>query len=137
MPRAIVDVARTARPSVCLSRQSTAATTPGGSAAWRHRRLQTDIDRQLRTPCCRRRRSAANAGSVTLTVDGEGSTHRLVQRVYCNWTCASIRPSVTALSVEPSALSFCMCMGHNHSPSGLKVKAKVKVALGSAKESNG
>ena len=33
-----------------------------------------DIDRQLRVPCSRRRRPAANAGSVTLRADGGGST---------------------------------------------------------------
>jgi len=30
-----------------------------------------DIDRQLRAPCSRRRRSAANAGSLTLEADSE------------------------------------------------------------------
>jgi len=31
-----------------------------------------DIDRQLRVPCCWRRRSAANAGNDTLTAAGGG-----------------------------------------------------------------
>jgi len=48
--------------SVCLSRQSTAATAARAanlllSAPWAR-----DIDGQLGAPCCRRRHSAANAG---------------------------------------------------------------------------
>jgi len=37
-------------------------------------RLVGDINRRLRGPCCRRRRSAANAGSVMLRTDREDST---------------------------------------------------------------
>ena len=62
------------RPSVCLPRRSTAAAAaPAGLPLSAPR--AGDIDRQLRAPCSRRRRSAANAGGVTLTADAQ---HRLV-----------------------------------------------------------
>jgi len=47
----------------------------GGFAAERLR--AGEIDRQLRAPCSRCRRSAANVDSTTLTTDGEAE-HRLV-----------------------------------------------------------
>jgi len=43
-----------------------------------------DIDRQLRAPCSRRRRSAARAGSVTLTAEGGGWTQILFAM---RWLC--------------------------------------------------
>jgi len=64
---------RQRRPSVCpVDRQQ--QWRPAGlllSALW-----TGDIDRQhqLRAPCCRRRCTAANAGSVMLRADGGGST---------------------------------------------------------------
>jgi len=64
-------------PSVCLLRRSTAAAAaPAGLLLSAPR--TGDIDRQLRAPCSRRRRSAANAGGVTLTADAQ---HRLVRTV--------------------------------------------------------
>jgi len=63
------------RASVCppfsLSRRSTAAMAAGGHIG----ALRAGyIDRLLRAPCCWRRRSAANGGSITLRPDGGGST---------------------------------------------------------------
>jgi len=49
--------------------RSTAVTVAGGFAAERPAG-KIYIDRQLRAPCCTRRRSPANAGSVTLRSDG-------------------------------------------------------------------
>jgi len=56
--------------SVCLSYRPTTAT----AGLLRRALLAGDIDRQLRVPCWRRRRSAANAGSVMSKADGGGST---------------------------------------------------------------
>ena len=63
-------------PSVCLSHRSEAATAAGGFAAERPagRRYRLIAASALRAPCCRRRRSAANAGSVVLRADEAGST---------------------------------------------------------------
>jgi len=64
-------------PSVCLPRRSIAAVAaPAGLLLSAPR--AGDIDRQLRAPCSRRRRSAANARGVTLTADAQ---HRLVRTV--------------------------------------------------------
>ena len=65
--------------SVCLSRQSTAAAACGwftaecpSGAAYQE---SSDV-------CCRRRRSAANAGSVLLRAGGQGSTQTCFLQVY-------------------------------------------------------
>jgi len=63
-------------PYVCLSHRSTAAAACNRFAAERlaGRRYRSIAAGALRAPCSRRRRSAANAGSVTLTVDVGGWT---------------------------------------------------------------
>ena len=60
-------------PSVCLSYRWTPATAAGGSAADR----SSTAAGALRAPCSRRRRSAANAGSVTLPAG-----HKLITLTY-------------------------------------------------------
>ena len=73
------------RPSVCLTHRSKAATAAGGFAAERPacsrpvgRRYRLIAASALRAPCCRRRRSAANAGSVVvLRADEAGSTESI------------------------------------------------------------
>ena len=70
------------RPSVCLTHRSKAATAAGGFAAERPacsrpvgRRYRLIAASALQAPCCRRWRSAANAGSVVvLRADEAGST---------------------------------------------------------------
>ena len=62
--------------SVCLSHWSTAATAVREFAAERPvgRKCRSISAGVLRASCCRRRRSAANAGSVILTAEEGGST---------------------------------------------------------------
>jgi len=62
-------------PSVRLSHRSTAAAAGVGRlfCCWA-RASVADIDRQLRAPCCKRRCSAENGGSVMLRADGGGLT---------------------------------------------------------------
>ena len=84
-----------ARACVCLSHQWRAATAAGGFAehglcsalpilagreviASRDRAFTADIDRRLLAPCCRRRCSAEDAGSVLLRADGGGSTRTCI-----------------------------------------------------------
>jgi len=55
------------RPSVCPVDRQQRRRRPAGLLL--STTLLADIDRQLRAPCIGRRRSAANADSVTLTVD--------------------------------------------------------------------
>ena len=86
------------RPSIGLSHRSKSAAVCGRFAAerpadrWRYR---SDAEPRacsrcavLRAPCSRRRRSAANAGSITLTADVGGSrrTYLLICWRFCHHT---------------------------------------------------
>ena len=74
-----LSVCPTVCPTVCLSvclsvRLSVCPTVcPVSRQQQRRPAPAADIDRQLRVTCCRRGRSAANAGSVLLRTDGGGS----------------------------------------------------------------
>jgi len=85
------------RPSVCLSHRSTAA---GGFVAERSagRRYRSVTAGTLRAPCCSRRRSAANAGSVntTLRADGGGSL-KGVRRILVKGVNAPLPPEAKKL----------------------------------------
>ena len=72
---ALCNALASVRPSVCLSVCLFVCPTvcPVSRQQQRRPAPAADIDRQLRVPCCRRGRSAANAGSVLLRTDGGGS----------------------------------------------------------------
>jgi len=101
------------RPSVCLSVPSIDSSSGGRQVAAkrlagkRYRSIAAGAAYQpLIDICCRRRRSAANAGSVVLRAEGRGSQHRLVNvftaRCYASAVLAMALCLFVRLSVCPS-----------------------------------
>jgi len=103
----LCNVRESVRPSVCLSHRSTAAKAASRFAAERSagRRCRSIAAGALWT----RRRSATNAGSVTLRADGRGST-QICYLCFLSVRSQHIISAVSSTSPRPlyaEAVSYC------------------------------